>query len=91
MLAVTIPTTKALKCLESPRCNPGDTLKYWLAILATLRDLFDHNEDGIGLPKHVIRDITRIMNRRYKQMFDGPDRVLFKAALYVDPGVWPAV
>lgn len=85
MLAVTVPISKAIKCLESPHCNPGDTYKFWLAIMATMADLFENNDDGLGLPDSVIASIRRILNMRYKQMLEGSSGILIKAALFVDP------
>ncbi|EJD44543.1 hypothetical protein AURDEDRAFT_166329 [Auricularia subglabra TFB-10046 SS5] len=85
LVAVLSPLAKAQKCLESTHVHPGHVLLFWLAALATIQDLFNNNAETLELPQPVMDQVISIVDRRFDEMFGGPDKAVFKAALFLDP------
>ncbi|KAF8294137.1 hypothetical protein DL93DRAFT_2122975 [Clavulina sp. PMI_390] len=69
LLPILEPIARAVKCLESSHATPASVYLFWLAILATLEELFRNNKEdhGLRLPEHVIKDVRRIVTRRWKE------------------------
>ena len=70
LVAVLEPIARAVKCLESSHSTPADVYLFWLAILATLEELFEKNDDpvvGVRLLQSVINDIRNIVNMRWRE------------------------
>ncbi|KAF8597429.1 hypothetical protein BDV93DRAFT_513341 [Ceratobasidium sp. AG-I] len=51
---LTEPFAKAIKCLESGHSNPSNVFIFYMAVMATLRQLVDNNETELSLPHDVI-------------------------------------
>lgn len=78
------PLARAVQCLESLQSNPADVYLFWLAIMATHRDLFSKNEADLGLPDDVVTEIRSIMNFRYTQMIDNPSHHVYLTTFFLD-------
>ncbi|KAJ7256333.1 ribonuclease H-like domain-containing protein [Mycena rebaudengoi] len=77
------PIARAIKCLEGLEATVGDVWKFYVAITAVLQDLFAQN--SISIPQAVQDEVCTIVNRRYKQMIDGPSGDLYLSGFYLDP------
>lgn len=51
--------------------------------MATCKDIFD-NED-VGIPLEVVSSLRSIVNFRFKQTTDGPNKDAYIAAFFLDP------
>lgn len=87
LVGVLEPFAKALKCIETAQIHPGHVWLFWLAALATLQCQLDDNTANLELPDDVIEQVISIINKRYGEMFEGPRGALYKAALFLDPGM----
>ncbi|KAJ7023185.1 ribonuclease H-like domain-containing protein [Mycena alexandri] len=77
------PIARAIKCLEGLQVTVGDVWKFNVAITAVLHDLFEGN--SLGIPEEVQDQIRFIVNKRYKQMIEGPSGPLYLSGFYLDP------
>ena len=85
LLSVLEPIAHAVKCLESTLTNAADVYHFWLAILATLSDLF-RGQDPYK-PKFIestINDICQLVNAHWKQSTDGIEHRVYLAALFLE-------
>lgn len=85
MVSVLAPIAKALKCLEAIDSTPADVYLYWLAVMASFLDLFKKNYEDLELPLDVVEDIRRIVNRRYREMIEGPGKLVYLATFFLHP------
>ncbi|KAG8794170.1 hypothetical protein FRC12_000350 [Ceratobasidium sp. 428] len=81
------PFARAVICLESSAFTPGDVYYLWIAAQATLHNLFPnpHHLDGRVLPVELIQSVRGIVNGRYSEALEGPDRQCYSSAFYLDP------
>ncbi|KDQ13862.1 hypothetical protein BOTBODRAFT_95505, partial [Botryobasidium botryosum FD-172 SS1] len=85
--AILEPLARAVKCLESTMSTPADVYLFWLAVMATYEELFQNNDevDGLQLPPSVLEEIRGIINARYRQMIEDPEKVVYVSTLFLDP------
>jgi len=63
------PFICSLWALEASHANASDVFVFWLAIAATLEELFGKDEDKTGIPASLAQRITAIFNSRWKEFF----------------------
>ncbi|KZV83940.1 hypothetical protein EXIGLDRAFT_565654, partial [Exidia glandulosa HHB12029] len=88
LVAVLTPFAKAIKCLESSLIHPGHVYLFWLAAIATLQDVFTTGEESLELLPPLVEQITGIVNDWFEAMCEGQDNTVYKAALFLDPGMY---
>ncbi|KAJ8584996.1 hypothetical protein M405DRAFT_746027, partial [Rhizopogon salebrosus TDB-379] len=76
------PFVRSLWALEASHANASDVFVFWLAIAATLEELFGKGEDESGIPASLVRRITAIFNRRWKEFFTND---VYFVAFALDP------
>jgi hypothetical protein len=86
-MALLEPFARSVKCLESSASTPADVCLFWLASQATLNDLFtDSDKRGeLMLVEETISDVREIVNGRFAEMIQGPDRRMYISTLFLDP------
>ncbi|KAJ3859091.1 ribonuclease H-like domain-containing protein [Lentinula novae-zelandiae] len=86
-LAIVGPIARLLWSLESTVANAADVYVFWLAIAATLKNLFSDEQavSKLGLTSECIQDIIRIVNKRYKDFIDDSPTDIYFSAFYLDP------
>ncbi|KAJ3792320.1 ribonuclease H-like domain-containing protein [Lentinula aff. detonsa] len=86
-LAIIGPIARSLWSLESTVANAADVYVFWLAIAATLKNLFLDKQavSRLGLTQDQIQDIIRIVNKRYKDFIDDSPTDIYFSAFYLDP------
>ncbi|KAJ6512898.1 ribonuclease H-like domain-containing protein [Mycena sanguinolenta] len=77
------PIARAIKCLEGLEVTVGDVWKFYVAITAVIRDLFQ--EDVLSFPQSLQDDVCSIVNRRFNEMINGPSGDIYLAGFYLDP------
>ena len=78
-----MPFAKAIACLESSQSNPADVYLFWLAILASLKQIFDDDTSGFSVLE--AGQIQAIANARFCELLqEGPDDC-YISAFYLDP------
>jgi len=87
------PLAWACKCLESSKATAGNVYLFWLAVLATYKQLFmDNNDvDGLQLPKDVVDQICRIINAHLKELTTGPGKSVYLSTFFLDPHLSPLI
>lgn len=86
LIKVLQPFAKTIACLESSQSNPADVYLFWLAILASLKHLFEDNSVGFSLSE--AGQIRAIANARFRELLqEGPDDC-YISAFYLDPGTF---
>ncbi|TFY76019.1 hypothetical protein EWM64_g7994 [Hericium alpestre] len=71
MTAILMPVAKAMKCLEAVKSTASDVYLYWLAVMATFRDLFSSHEDNpLSLPCNLVGKVRCLVNARYQEMIE---------------------
>jgi len=90
LAAVLMPIARAIQCLESATTNAADVYRYWLAIVAQLKDLFERDNllrDKMKYPQNVKEDLRRIVNYRFKALIDSERAMnIYLLAFALDPG-----
>ena len=83
MIKILSPFAKAIACLESSQANPADVYLFWLAILSTLKQLFE--DDTAGIKDEDASAIRAVTNARFRELLEeGPDDC-YISAFYLDP------
>ena len=80
--AIMAPIARSIKALEGRAANAADVYIFWLAIAASLRNLFTHDED---IDKGLAEKVTAIVNRRYKEFIDDSPTDVYFTAFFLDP------
>lgn len=86
-VAILKPLAQSVKCLESSASTPADVGLFWLAFQAALKDIFmdsDKRSEPM-LTEDTISDIRGIVNSRFDEMLQGPDRRVYLSTLFLDP------
>ncbi|KAF8595754.1 hypothetical protein BDV93DRAFT_456163 [Ceratobasidium sp. AG-I] len=65
---LTEPFAKAIKSLESGHSNPSNVFIFYMAVMATLRQLLDNNKIELSLPHNVITQVQKSACSRYYSM-----------------------
>ncbi|KEP46427.1 hypothetical protein V565_199460 [Rhizoctonia solani 123E] len=86
-MALLEPLARSVKCLESSASTVADVALFWLATQATLKDLSTDplKRDELMLTEELIANVRRIMNARFAQMMEGPNRRMYLTALFLNP------
>ena len=66
---IVAPIIRSLWSLEAAHANASDVFVFWLAIAATLKDLFSKGSENTGIANSLAREITAIFNKRYNEFF----------------------
>ncbi|KAJ4500079.1 ribonuclease H-like domain-containing protein [Lentinula lateritia] len=85
---IEIKANKTVKSFFTSRiANAADVYVFWLAIAATLKNLFLDEQaiSKLGLTSECIQDIIRIVNKRYKDFIDDSPTDIYFSAFYLDP------
>jgi hypothetical protein len=84
-ITIVAPLARALWSLESSQANAADVFIFWLAIAATLNELFSRPSSVTGINRTVIRTVTSIINKRYKAFIDESPSDIYFTAFFLDP------
>ncbi len=87
-MSVTEPIARSIECLEATDTNVADVYLFWLAIAATMRDLFDRSDRGecdTSIPNALAMKVTAIINRRYKEFIDESPSDIYFSGFFLDP------
>jgi hypothetical protein len=79
---IVAPLIRSLWSLEAAHANAADVFVFWLAIAATLKDLFSKGEDQTGIPASLANEVTEIYNKRYAEFFQND---IYFVAFVLDP------
>jgi len=60
---IVAPVIRSLWSLEAAHANALDVFVFWLAITATLKDLFSKGHEKTGIPSSLANQITAIYNK----------------------------
>ncbi|KAG9077835.1 hypothetical protein FS749_010224, partial [Ceratobasidium sp. UAMH 11750] len=82
---LTEPFAKAIKCLESGHSNPSDVMVFYLAIMATIRQLLDNNDSDLSLPSHVLESVQASAGARYRSMVLASGQEVYLATFFLHP------
>ncbi|KAF8596491.1 hypothetical protein BDV93DRAFT_454747, partial [Ceratobasidium sp. AG-I] len=82
---LTEPFAKAIKCLESGHSNPSDVFIFYMAVMATLRQLVDNNETELSLPHDVITQAQKSACSRYYSMVLASGQEVYLATFFLHP------
>ena len=80
--SIMAPVARSIKALEGRAANAADVYIFWLAIAASLRDLFSRDRD---IDEELAEKVTAIVNRRYKEFIDNSPTDVYFAAFFLDP------
>jgi hypothetical protein len=81
-ITLVAPIIRALWSLEAAHANASDVFIFWLAIIATLNDLFSKGPSTTGIPVSLTREVTLIINKRYHKFFTND---VYFVAFALDP------
>jgi hypothetical protein len=81
-ITIVAPIIRSLWSLEAAHANASDVYIFWLAIAATLNDLFSKGTNVTGIPVSLAREVTAIFNKRYKEFFTND---VYFTAFALDP------
>lgn len=90
-ISIVAPLARSLWSLESATANASDVYIFWLAIAATLKDLFITSRDKLSLEEELISSITKIINRRWRAFIDCSPTDIYFTAFYLDPRKSPSI
>ena len=76
------PIARSIKALEGRVTNAADVYIFWLAIAASLRNLFSQDQD---IDNELAQKVTAIVNRRYKEFIDHSPTDIYFTAFFLDP------
>jgi hypothetical protein len=79
---IVAPIIRSLWSLEAAHANASDVFVFWLAIAATLKDLFSKGSEKTGIADSLTREITAIFNKRYTEFFTNE---VYFVAFALDP------
>jgi hypothetical protein len=84
-IAIVGPLARSLWSLEASQANAADVFIFWLAIASNLKDIFSKSSDTTGISQTLARQVTAIINRRYKAMIDESPSDIYFTAFFLDP------
>ncbi|RDB28214.1 hypothetical protein Hypma_001371 [Hypsizygus marmoreus] len=76
------PFIRSLWSLEAAHANASDVMVFWVAIAATLNDLFKQGPAVTGIPLSLANNVTAIFNKRYAEFFTND---VYFTAFALDP------
>lgn len=80
--SIMAPIAHSIKALEGRATNAADVYIFWLAIAASLRNLFTRDDE---IDMELAEKVTAIVNRRYKEFIDGSPTDIYFTAFFLDP------
>jgi len=80
--SVMAPIARSIKALEGRAANAADVYVFWLAIAASLQNLFSRDGD---IDAELAGKVTAIVNRRYKEFIDDSPTDIYFTAFFLDP------
>ena len=80
--SIMAPIARSIKALEGRAANAADVYIFWLAIAASLRNLFTRDDE---IDKVLAGKVTAIVNRRYKEFINDSPTDIYFAAFFLDP------
>jgi hypothetical protein len=80
--SIVAPIIRSLWALEAAHSNASDVFIFWLAIAATLQDLFKKGESVSGISRMLANEITDIYNKQYTEFFEND---LYFTVFTLDP------
>ncbi|PVF95660.1 hypothetical protein CPB86DRAFT_787785 [Serendipita vermifera] len=84
-LHITGPIAKAIQCLESANLTVADVYVLWLAIAATLWDLFSRPGQETSISEELRSKITAIITRHHKGFMNETPSDIYFTGLFLDP------
>ncbi|KAG0700235.1 ribonuclease H-like domain-containing protein, partial [Suillus ampliporus] len=81
-ITIVAPIIRSLWSLEAAHANASDVYIFWLAIAATLNDLFSKGTIVTGIPTSLAHEVTAIFNKRYEEFFTND---IYFVAFALDP------
>ncbi|KAG2116350.1 hypothetical protein BD769DRAFT_1778182 [Suillus cothurnatus] len=81
-ITIVAPIIRALWSLEAAYANASDVFIFWLAIIATLNDLFSKGPNMTGVPVSLACEVTAIINKWYHEFFTNE---VYFVAFTLDP------
>ncbi|RXW20375.1 hypothetical protein EST38_g5489 [Candolleomyces aberdarensis] len=67
---------------QATSANASDVMIFWLAIAASIKELFNKSENETGIPRSVANEVIEIYNRQYNKFHRNP---IYFTALMLDP------
>ena len=80
--SIMAPIAHSIKALEGRAANAADVYIFWLAIAASLRNIFTRDDE---IDTELAKKVTAIVNRRYKEFIDGSPTDIYFTAFFLDP------
>ena len=77
-----VPIARSIKALEGQAANAADVYIFWLAIAASLWNLFQHDRD---IDKGLAEKVTTIVNKWYKEFIDNSPTDIYFTAFFLNP------
>ena len=84
-IAIVAPIARSLWSLESSQANAADVFFSWLAIASTLKELLAKSSEETGIPRDIARQVTGLINTRYKAFSDESPTDIYFTAFFLDP------
>lgn len=85
--SIVAPFIRSLWSLEAAHANASDVAIFWLAIAATLKDMFGKAKE-LGIPHSLVQAVTEIFNRRYEEFFEND---IYFTTFALDPRMFISV
>lgn len=79
------PIVHSLWSLEASTANAADVYIFWLAICASLRELFDADPDQSGISHELASKVRAIVNKRVKSFINNSLSDIYFTAFFLDP------
>ena len=83
--SIVSPLARSIWSLEASQANAADVFIFWLAIGATLKQLFSRPESETGISIGLAQKVTASINSRYKAFIDGSATDAYFTAFFLDP------
>ena len=81
-ITIVAPIIRSLWSLEVAHANASDVFNFWLAIAATLNDLFSKGPNVTGISVALACKVMAIINKRYQEFFTNE---IYFVAFMLDP------
>lgn len=84
-MAVVGPIARSLWSLEASTANAADAYIFWLAICASLQELFNKNPDHTGIPWVLASQTQGIVNKQAQDFVNRSPSDIYFTAFFLDP------
>jgi hypothetical protein len=82
---IVAPLAHSIKSLESTQTTASDVYIFWLAIAASLKELFSKGVRVTGISNQLAAKVTAIVNKRYHSFIDESPSDIYFTAFFFDP------